>query len=97
MYESVLLEVKPADQGVPTTCSILAYEAGDLIKCALNVHWGNVRGYQGELDAAVGDAITMVRLLCAQLNLNFDSCMLEGEARYMETMKTVHAEGRESL
>lgn len=82
--EEELLTHKPIDQGIPTTCSILSYEVGDAIKCALNIHWGGVRGYQGEARKGIGDSITMLRLLCTQLELDFWDCLREGEEVYIE-------------
>ncbi len=74
---------KPPDQGIPTTCSVLAYEVGDAIKCSMNIHWGGVRGYQGEAKMGIADTVTMCRLLCAQLGLDFQEVLRDGEDRYM--------------
>ena len=82
-----LLANKPFDQWIPTTCVILTYEVGDLVKCALNKHWGNnVRAYQGEASTALADVITMSRLLAALLQLDYWKALREGEERYMEAM-----------
>ena len=79
-----LLAHKPADQGIPTTCAVLGYEVGDAVKCAMNIHWGGVRGYHGEASKGIGDAITQLRLLSAQLGIDFWRCLLDGEATYLE-------------
>src|SRR3990167_4950246 len=82
-----LLANKPPDQWIPTTCAVLTYEIGDLVKCALNKHWGNsVRAYQGEASAALADVITISRLLAALLKLDYWHALREGEERYMEAM-----------
>lgn len=78
-----LLNNQPPDQHIPTSCAVLSYEVGDLIKTALNIHWGSVRGYQGEALLALGDAITMLRLLAAHLNIDFSMALQMGEDRYM--------------
>ena len=79
-----ILDNKPLDQDIPVTFAILSYEIGDTNKCALNIHWGNVRGYQGEVSKGIGDSITMLRLLCGQLGLDFGVCLREGEEAYIE-------------
>jgi hypothetical protein len=97
-----LLALKPPDQDVPVTCAILTYEVGDTVKCALNIHWGGIRGYQGEVTGAIGDTLTMLRLLCAQLHIPFDTVMASGEdmasgeERYVEAMVKVRDSGRDS-
>ena len=90
-----LLESKPGDQGIPTTCAILSYEVGDANKCAMNVHWGNVRGYHGEASKGIGDAITMLRLLSAQLGLDFWDILRDGEQTYMEAMSIKETRGHD--
>jgi len=79
-----LLANKPLDQGIPMTCAVLSYEVGDYIKCAMNQHWGGVRGYHGEAAVALADVITMCRLLAAILKIDFWSALRVGEERYME-------------
>lgn len=79
-----LLDGLPSDQGIPMTSAILAYEIGDLIKCAMNQHWGGVRGYQGEATLALADVITMSRLLAALLKIDYWDCLRMGEERYIE-------------
>lgn len=93
--EQELLDNQPEDQGIPTNCAILTYEIGDAIKCAMNIHWGSVRGYQGEAGKGIGDAITMLRLLSIRLGLNFWDLLLEGETAYMEAMSIKETRGHD--
>lgn len=79
-----LLDGKPSDQGIPTTSAILTYEIGDLVKCAMNQHWGGVRGYHGEAKLALADVITMSRLLAALLKIDYWDCLRMGEDRYID-------------
>ena len=91
-----LLANKPDDQGIPTTCAILSYEAGDFIKCAMNQHWGRKRGYQGEAKIALSDVITMSRLLAALLGIDFWDALRSGEERYMSRESIKETRGLES-
>lgn len=70
-------------------CSILPYELGDFIKCAMNTYWGGIRGYQGEAGLALADVITQLRLLSYHLGLDFWEAFRDGEERYMERMNAL--------
>lgn len=74
------------DPHTTLNAAILAYEVGDLIKCAVNAAMGGARGYQGEAKIAMADTITQLRLLAARLGLDFYDCARLGEDRYVERM-----------
>jgi len=83
-----LAQARPSETDPPLLLqsAILAYELGDLVKCAMNTHWGGIRGYQGEAHISLADVITQARLMAHHLGLDFWTALREGEERYMERM-----------
>jgi hypothetical protein len=68
------------------TLRVLTYEIGDIHKIIIHTERLGRAGYLGEMQAASGDAMTMLNLFCEQENFDIEETRQLGFTRFQERM-----------
>ena len=70
---NILAQSKPNDDKF-YRLSVLGYNFGDVQKAIVYIQYYGSVGYHAELEIAISDMITQLRLLCCNQNIDFSKC-----------------------
>ncbi len=90
----MLKEILTYDQTPERTAEMLNIEAGQVLRSLIYMERFGSHGYAKNTKAEVGDALTMLTLLCEQMGWNLEEVKAEGFERFKERMQQIK-EGRQ--